>query len=563
MRIVAAAVLTIVGAAAAQPSAAQPSADSGFIGRISAQLEIDDCPAPDPAASEAQLTARFGALYERGEVLYAQGDYPGAVRELISGYCVAGGFGPGLKVRYQLLKDIGQAYERSLDYEKAIAYFERFVRDFPDAVAPADKRVVESRVHVLRELRAQVLVQTSPGGANVTIFNEGGLAGQGRSGKPIDVPGGTYTMLVELAGHEPESQPIEVRIGKPYAYVVPLRPLRGRLSVQVGPSDAKVFLRDRRVERFVGIGRVDEELPAGKYVLVADAPDRLAVERPIEVLPNRVNRLQIDLPLKPQFGRRQLVAFSSIGGAYATAGLLFAFDDPAIAALGAAGGAALGLFGSYLYLPDQVPLGTSNLTITAGLAGTAAGIAGGLVFTDSAQIWQPVQGLTTLLGAGLGYYVGSRTRITPGDAALVASSVAWGTAVGGLFALSFGGDDRPISAGLVLTGLGMGAASGALMARYFEVSRRRTVLIDLGGLMGLLVGVAAEGLAYPEDDTGSDASNEHRANFMLGGVAVGLITAGILTRGLDAPKIPVKPAIGTATAANGSSTALYGLSAAW
>lgn len=556
------AILTLVAATSAGAQPAPPEQDTGFIGGGAERLEIDDCPPTDPTATEAQLTARVGELYQRGVVLYTQGDYAGAVREFISYYCVAGGFERGRQVRYSVLKDIGQSHERSLDYEKAIGYLERYVRELP-ADAAADKQLSESRILVLQKLRAQIFVETSPGGATVTISNEGGVAGRGRSGRPIEVPGGTYTMLVELAGHEPYSRQIEVRIGKPFAVVVPLRPLRGRLSVQVTPGDAKVFLRDRSVERFVGVGRADEMLATGEYVLIADAPDRLTVERPIEVLPNRVNRMQIDLPLKPQFGRRQLIAFSTIGAAYSSLGLLYAFDDGAVPVLGLFGGAAAGLLGSLLYLPDQVPQGTSNLTITSGLTGTAAGVVASLVFTDEAGLVLPIMGTTTLLGAGVGYYVGSRTSVTPGDAALFASSVFWGTAAGGMFALSFGGSDRRISGGLIASGLGMGAVSGILMGRYFDVSRRRTVLIDVGGLIGLIGGLAAESLVYPEDEAMTEGANEHAANFMLGGVAIGLIGAGILTRNLDAPKIPVKPAIGTAVTAGGASTTTYGLSGTW
>jgi hypothetical protein len=560
----------LLACVAARPAAAQPAPpapapppDDGFIGVGPQRLEIDDCPPADPAVTEAQLIARFSALYDRGEVLYLQGDYQGAVGEFISGYCVAGEFATGREVRYKLLKDIGQAYERNLDYEKAIRYLERYVSSLPGDAERTARMAIESRIQVLQKLPAQILVETSPGGATVTVSNEVGVvAGQGRSGKPIAVTGGKYTMQVELPGHEPHTQQIEVRIGKPFAYFVPLRPLSGRLSVQVSPADAKVFLRDKNVERFVGLGRVDEVLPTGRYVLVADAADRPRVERPIEVLPNRVNRLQLDMPPRPQFGRRQLVVFSTIGAAYSTGGLLYAFNDSQIAGLGLLAGAAAGLFGTLLYLPEQVPLGTSNLTITAGLAGTIAGITASLVFTGDERIWQPIQGFTTLAGAGLGYYIGSQVDVTPGDAALVGSSVLWGSAVGGMFALSFGGE-RSLSAGLVLSGLGVGAASGALLSRYYDVSRRRTILIDIGGMIGVIGGLAAESLVYPEDDDGTNASNEHVANFMLGGVAIGLIGAGILTRNLDAPKVPVKPAIGAAPTAGGGQALVYGFSGSW
>jgi hypothetical protein len=566
VRVVAAIlVLLTASVAAAQPTPQAP-ADTGFIGRGSGQLEIDDCPVAEATASAEQLGARFDALYERGQVLYAQGDYPGAVHEFITAYCIAGAFEEGRSFRYSVLNDIGQSYERSLDFEKAIAYFERFVHDSPsNAADQRAKRLIESRLLVLQKLRAQVLVQTSPDGATVTISNEGGVAGRGTSGTPIDVIGGKYTMLVERAGYEPHSQPIEVRIGKPFAFFVPLRPLRGRLSVQVEPGDAKVFLRDHNVERFAGIGRVDEELPAGEYVLIAEASDRLRAERRVQVLPNRVNLMQVDLPAKPQFGRRQLIVFSSMIGASSTGGILYAFDVPGLSGLGVLGGAALGLFGSYLYLPDQVPLGTSNLTITSGIAGALGGFAAALVLTDEQRIVQPAQGLASLVGLGLGYYAGRTTQISVGDAALFNSSVLWGTAVGGLFALSFGGEDRRITAGLVLSGLGMGGASGVLMTRYFEISRRRAVLIDIGGVIGAIGGVTGMVLSSRSTDgeQASTASNERLANFMLGGVAVGLIGAGILTRNLDAPKLAVKPAVGAAAGPGGGSTAVYGIAGSW
>jgi hypothetical protein len=210
-----------------------------------------------------------------------------------------------------------------------------------------------------------------------------------------------------------------------------------------------------------------------------------------------------------------------------------------------------------------VPLGTSNLTITAGIGGVIGGIAGSALFSESSQVVAPAQGLTSLAAAGLGYYIGQRTGVSVGDAALLNSSVLWGAAVGGLFALSFDAD-RQIGAGLVLSGLGMGTASGILMTRYFEISRRRAVLIDIGGVLGVIGGIAAQSVAYPnsEADDAGPASNEHFPSFVLGGVAVGLIGAGVLTRNLDAPKLPVKPAVGVA-AGGGRSAPVYGIAGSW
>lgn len=556
----------------AAPAAAQEP-DDGFIGKRPVRLEIDDCPTADPTASTAQLERRAAENFDRSKTLYAQGDYNGAVRELVVAYCLGRAIKQGdASAFYQLLRDIGQAHERNLEYEKAIAYFERYVRAVPpnarkleacDPEPQVDKQLIERRIIVLQALRARILVETEPKGATVTIGNDSGVAGRGGSGKPFDVPGGQYTMLVELAGHEPHTQPIEVQIGKPFTYFVPLRRLRGRLSAQITPANARVFIRDKTIERFAGIGRVDEELPAGNYVLIADASGRDPEERAIEVLPNRVNRMQIDLPAKPQFGRRQLIMFSGVGASFTVGGLLSAFDNTAISVLGVITGVGAGLVGSWAYLPDAVPLGTSNLTITAGLAGTVAGTTAALVFSDQQRVVAPVQGLVTLVGAGAGYYYGLRTNISTGDAALINSSALWGTAAGGLFALSFGNDDRQISAGLILSGVGVGTVSGVLMSRYYDISRRRTFFIDIGAVVGAIGGLATQSLVYVNADESDEARQEHVANFVLGGLAVGIIGAAILTSNVDVPSIPVRPVVSATPTAGGSSTAIYGISGTW
>ena len=71
-----------------------------------------------------------------------------------------------------------------------------------------------------------------------------------------------------------------VKIGKPYTYFFKLEPLKGTLSVQVSPPDARVFLGDR----FVGIGEYTDRLAAGEYQLSAEAPDHQRREQTIEVI---------------------------------------------------------------------------------------------------------------------------------------------------------------------------------------------------------------------------------------------------------------------------------------
>src|SRR5262249_42652528 len=304
--------------------------DAGYIGREITPLEIDDCKQTDLTKDE--VFKQGAEHFDRGETLYSQGDYEGAVRELVYSYCLVPSF-------YTILKDIGQAYERNLDYEKAIGYLERYVKQVPvDAKrtgpCAADQQIekanVARRVEVLKKLKAKIYVESQPPGAQITIANDAGVAALAHAGETIEVLGGHYDMVTELDGYEPHHQTIDVRVGKPYTYFVPLVALQGRLSMQVLPSEARIFLGDR----LVGIGHIDLALPANTYVVTSEAPDRITDRRRVELLANQVKRVHFELTPQPQVGRRQLIVFSAIVGAGATGSMLYAFRNTGLSGLG-------------------------------------------------------------------------------------------------------------------------------------------------------------------------------------------------------------------------------------
>jgi hypothetical protein len=562
--LVLALVAATAGHAAAQSAEPAPAApDAGYIGREVTALEIDDCTPTELTKSQAVKQA--SEHYERGETLYAQGDYEGAVLELVYGYCLAPTY-------YSLLKDIGQAYERNLDYEKAIGYLERYVKEVPANARPApdvpdpqlDKLIVARRVEVLKKLKAKLYVESSPAGARITIANDAGVAARARSGETIEVLGGHYDMTIELDGFEPYHQALDVKIGKPYTYFVPLVARKGRLSMQVLPPDARIFIGDR----LVGIGHIDVVLAGDTYVVTSEAPDRITDRRHIVVLADQVKRVQIELPSQPQIGRRQLIAFSTATGAGATALLLYAFQNTGLAGVGSLAGGAAGFAGSEFLLPGDLPLGTSNLTVTGTIGGGILGAGVGLLFTQRVEVIEPVIGAALVLGGGFGYLMGASTQITPGDAALINSGLVWGSVSGGLFALSFDPGHR-VAGGLILSGLGMGTIGGVLLQHAYGITRTHAALIDVGGLVGIIGGLAAESLAYPSQTTRDSTATvdartqEHLANFALGGMAIGLLAAGVLTRNLDAPSIGVTPSITRAIAGDGSGATIYGITGAW
>jgi tetratricopeptide (TPR) repeat protein len=515
-------------------------------------LEIDDCP-PPPQVDPARLQQVGFEHFQRGEVLYVQGDYKGAVTELVAAYCI--------RPFYTILKDIGQAYERELDYERAIAYLERYVDDVPKdaqksgqcAVDPQEDRLnVIARVKSLRALRAKILIKTDPTDATITLSDDTGIKNRGVSGEPLEVLGGTYRVVIERKGFHSVTQEVRAEIGKPYTFFTKLDPRKGRLRVRSVPANARLFLD----QKAVGTGAYETELPGGRYVLSAEASDHLSVIQEVELLSDRDTPVTLELPPAPQTGRRQFIAYVGIAGGIAGGGLAGASDEFAAVAAGAGIGLGAGFFGSYFVTPHDIPLGTSSLTITSSMLGGVLGGATTVLITEDPNRVAPAVGTGLVLGGIAGYYVGSRTRISPGDAAVINSGALWGTVIGALFSGSFEAGSQ-IGAGLVLSGLGMGTLAGVLATRYFHVSRTRAALLDLGGVVGVFVGAAIQNVVVQAGSNGEQAAAEQTANYTLGGLASGLILAGILTRNYDTPKLSVTPLV-TKTQTGGTTSTTIG-----
>jgi hypothetical protein len=543
VRAIVIALVALVGVANAQPSDPRKR-DGGYIGKEIAVLEIDECPARD-AMTPDEVKRVGGEHFERGKVLYEQGDYGGAVKEIVAAYCILPYF--------SMLKDIGLAYERDLNYEKAIAYYEKFVLSVPadakpmrpcDPTPQTERENVLARIAVLQKLRAKVRVNTDPDRAAITLIDyQGVIAARGKTGDELAVLAGRYEVVVEHEGFVSAQTQIDVEIGKPYTIFTKLDPQKGGLRVRIIPADARLFLQYPSGDKLqVGTGQYEARLPGGRYRITGEASGRLTIGRDVEVLPGRDMPVNIDLPPEPQFGRRQLIVYTTLAGSFAGGSIAGATENPGAIASGIAAGAGAGFFGSYYAVPRDIPLGTSSLTITSSLiGGTLVGTVA-LLGTDQPDVYFPAIGIGLIVGGGVGYYTGERLHISPGDAAVINSGALWGTTTGLLFSGSFNAD-RKTGAGLVLSGLGMGTIGGVLMTRYFDVSRARAALIDIGGLVGVFIGLGIEGVVASRQDTDGGASTESQTNFTLGGMAAGLLVAGVLTRNMDAPKIAVSPSV--------------------
>jgi hypothetical protein len=557
-RLLTAIVVLLVATARVGAQPAERVREAGFIGKDLLVLEVDDCP-KQPPQSDAEKRRHAFEHFNRGGVLYAQGDYQGAVAELVAAYCTF--------PNYAVLKDIGQAYERELEYEKAIAYLERFVRAVPpDARAtescqpppdPQDeKKNVLARISVLSSLRARIRVDADPSDATVTLSISGVTKARAPAGGELLVGGGAYTMTIERPGYRTVTQEnVVAEIGKPYTFFVRMQPVQGRVHVRVVPGDAKLYIDQKPM----GTGSFEAELPSGRYTLLAEASDHITVQRDVEVLPERDTEIAFELPPVPEYGRKQLLGYGTVAAGVVSELLAGAQTDPAYSLLAFGSGLAGGFVGIYFGTPHDLPLGTSSLTITGSLAGGVVG--GSLVATLTdhfdPSLAAPAIGGGMVIGAAASYYAGRHTNPSAGDAAIINSGAVWGAVSSSLLALSFNASTQ-ISGGIVLSGVGIGTAGGVLLQRYFTISRGHAVLIDASGIAGLIGGLATLSLVSRADNA-SVKNDERTSNYALGGLITGLIVGGVLTRHLDEPKLAVRPALNKAPTAGGGSTTTFGL----
>lgn len=545
--------LVALGAASAGAQSVH-SRKAGVIGGDPGALEADTSEL-DACEGAVKDDDRVSEHWDRGSILFEQGDYRRAIAEFVAAYCHGGGQYPSI------LLDIAKSFERVVDYEKAVAYLERYISEAPDSERQHRDRTA-NRAAVLRALPAKIRVATEPPGASVTVVGDTGVAAQARADdEVIEVRKGIYELRVELPGHQPLTHQLVAQIGQPYSFYFRLEPQKGTVRVFAGAADARIFV-DRRL---VGIGNYVETLPIGSYELTVEAPGRDPVTRPFEVSAGQTTDVTIELPARPKSGRRELITASTVGGAvFGGLALVTVFEDNTLA--GSSGvliGAAIGFGGSYFGVPEDTTVGTSSYVIGGTIVGAAEGALVALTICGDSCGDDTVSGIALASGVlGLGVTAGTagRLNLSAGDAALLNSGAMWGSLTSLMFLEVFDASDDSVSDPLLLVGLNLGLLAGASVASRVEYSRGHVALIDLSGLAGIIAGVSLAS-AFPESSEGS----ERTAHFALGGMTLGLITGAYLLRDRDEPKTlrPLKPAAGAALDIRGEPVVTYGMHLTW
>ena len=125
------------------------------------------------------------------------------------------------------------------------------------------------------------------------------------------------------------------------------------------------------------------------------------------------------------------------------------------------------------------------------------------------------------LAAGVGLW--RSWHPDPGEVALANSGLVWGAVLSAYGHLMFDADtDHELQTVVLLGDLGL--VAGALIAHEVPMSRGRTLLIDLGGVLGTLAG----GLVVISGDDDQTAGTT-----LFVTTAAGLVIAGFATRGWD------------------------------
>lgn len=532
--------------------------DRGYIGRDTGTEEVDRCEL-DAGISDDERKRVAAEHYDRGVTLYTQGEYQGAIEEFVAAYCHA--------PHHSVLKDIAQAFERRFNFEKAVAYFERYILETPDS-AEEERLTISFRVQVLRTTPARIRVATVPEGASVTLRSDTGVQARGVADaeEAIEIQTGTYTMTIEAPGHEPVTETIHPRIGQPYSYYFRLEPRKGTARVITDPTEARIFVD----KRLVAIGNYVDRLPIGTYEVTVEARDRQPQTRELEITAGRTSTVRIELEAPPRSGRRELLIAGTVGGGIwgASAFSTIFGADTTYGSLGGLVGLGIGFTGAYYGVPRDIEVGTSSYLIGATLIGAAEGFAISSFFAcdtvdDMGELSTPCNddaiagaGLVAAIG-GLGFAAATSGRfdLDAGDAALINSGALWGSVAGGLFFTVFDADFR-VRAPLLFAGLNLGLVTGATLAARYEVSRGHVALIDVSGLAGMIAGVATAGIVGDEADDG-----ERLPHFALGGLTLGLIAGAILTRDMDDPRTigPLQPRVGAAEDAAGRITTTLGV----
>ncbi len=290
-------------------------------------------PPPDDGVRREEARVRF----QRGVELIQQARWLDAIGELEAAR--------QLRATPPVLFNLGLAQRAVGRNREATRSFSQFL-DLAGPNAPADL-ATQARGYI-RDLAGSVArleLRVEP--ANATTRVDGEIVQA--NGSPLTLDPGRHVIVVDAERHGSETRSIEARAGGTTLLAVRLIP-RGTptafVQIEATVPEAAIRIDDR----FVGNGRAEETLPAGRHVIVVVARGYGTFRRDLDALPGtRTNiRAALDdqrsIVASPWFW---LVTGALVAGGAITAGILLSRpDDPYRGSWGLAPGFKLTPIGS-------------------------------------------------------------------------------------------------------------------------------------------------------------------------------------------------------------------------
>ncbi len=201
----------------------------------SAQAPPEDEPEARAAVQDVELARRARTEFEAGIAHFQAREY----REAIHSFQVAAQLVPSADLWF----NIARAHEELSEWEQAIEFYRRYLRDRVD---PPDRTQVEEQISVLEEraeaARAARLRAPTNGSLSVRVDVPGSSielderrVGDAPSSEDIEIPAGRHRLHVEREGYVPSRSEVAVEAGLRTAAYIDLEPETRYRAVRSSP----------------------------------------------------------------------------------------------------------------------------------------------------------------------------------------------------------------------------------------------------------------------------------------------------------------------------------------
>lgn len=252
-------------------------------------------PAAQPSRAEVQ------ERFTRAVTLFEQRNFEGALAEFERVYQITG--------RADLLFNIGRVHEALGRYPEAATAVEEYLRR--SANLPPERRAEVERVLAnVRRYIAYLRVRVAPPEASVRL--DGQTLDAARRAEEIPVSPGRHRVEAAMEGHRAEEQAVVVASGDHREVALTLRldaSQTGTLRVEGAPSAAQVFVDGALV-------RPPAAIPVGAHTVRVEAEGRAPWSGPLELRPNVVRTLRVDLARRDQLSPGWFYGTAAGGGVF-------------------------------------------------------------------------------------------------------------------------------------------------------------------------------------------------------------------------------------------------------